>query len=176
MGQFFHDNLEHVLFALLLIARLGDIGSTFLISPELKLEANPIARRLGWRFIVPSLLICIVPYLSTPVAVGILAPSLFISASNIGKLWMVRAMGEEGYLDHLTRIAAGTRLRQALFPLWAMALFTMLAGATLIFLSASPPNQLAAWFGFGIVLYGIVQMLYGTLAFRRIFKRAEGDS
>jgi hypothetical protein len=40
--------LPHAVAFLLLLARIGDVGSTYLISPTLKLEANPIIRRLRW--------------------------------------------------------------------------------------------------------------------------------
>ena len=56
------DSLAHVLCGLILLGRLGDIISTWLITPKLDLEANPIVRRLGWRFAVLTVLICLVPY------------------------------------------------------------------------------------------------------------------
>jgi hypothetical protein len=170
--EWMHENIEHVLVALLLVSRLGDVVSTFLVSPGLKLESNPVAKRLGWRFILPSLVICILPYFSLPLAVGILAPSLFVSASNLSKVWAARAMGEEGYLDHLVSLARRTTPRQAYMPLVAASLFTMLAGWTLMFLGAEPPNELAQWFGFGIILYGGIQLLYGALSVRRMFRLA----
>jgi hypothetical protein len=46
-----YQQLPHVIAFLLLIARLGDVGSTYLLSPTLKLEANPIMRRLRWPFV-----------------------------------------------------------------------------------------------------------------------------
>lgn len=52
-----HTHLERLLCALILISRLGDIGSTYLITPKLKLEANPILRKLGWWFAIASVLV-----------------------------------------------------------------------------------------------------------------------
>ena len=52
MSRFFAESFEHALCGLILLSRLADIGTTSLITPQLKLEANPIMRRLGWRFAV----------------------------------------------------------------------------------------------------------------------------
>ena len=37
----------HVLCALLLLARVADLGTTYLATPSLALEANPIVRKLS---------------------------------------------------------------------------------------------------------------------------------
>jgi hypothetical protein len=42
--------MTHTIAFLLLLARLGDIGSTYLATPNLKLEANVLARRFKWPF------------------------------------------------------------------------------------------------------------------------------
>jgi hypothetical protein len=53
--------LTHLISFLLLLSRLGDIGSTYLITPTLKLEANPIVRRLKWRFAAVTILAAAIP-------------------------------------------------------------------------------------------------------------------
>jgi hypothetical protein len=53
--------LPHVIAFLLLLARIGDVGSTYLISPTLKLEANPIIRRLRWPFAGITILVAAIP-------------------------------------------------------------------------------------------------------------------
>jgi hypothetical protein len=58
--------LPHVIAFLLLLARIGDVGSTYLISPALKLEANPIIRRLRWPFAGITILVAAIPYYSVP--------------------------------------------------------------------------------------------------------------
>ncbi len=95
------DSLAHVLCGLILLGRLGDIISTWLITPKLDLEANPIVRWLGWRFAVATVLLCLVPYVvDLWIAVILVPPFLMISGSNVGKIWMVRALGEKQVLEH----------------------------------------------------------------------------
>ena len=41
-------NWEHTLAVVLFLARASDVGSIYLVTPSLRLVANPIARKLGW--------------------------------------------------------------------------------------------------------------------------------
>ena len=68
MLAFAYANFTHVLFVLLLVARLGDVGTTFLATPRLRLEANPIARKFGWPFALLTLGVCFLPYYSIEAA------------------------------------------------------------------------------------------------------------
>lgn len=52
--------MEDVFCVRILITRIGDIVSTRLITPTLKIEANPIVRRLGWKFTWAALAVCLV--------------------------------------------------------------------------------------------------------------------
>ena len=42
------DSYIHLIAALAVLSRLADIGTTYLASPTLKLEANSLVRRFGW--------------------------------------------------------------------------------------------------------------------------------
>jgi hypothetical protein len=164
--------LVHILFVLMLIARVGDIGTTYLITPSLALEANPIIRRLGWRYAVLTIALCAVPYFSVPLAVTILIPFLFLSGSNASKVWAVRTMGEEAYLQWVLALARQSKLSHALLGVAASAFFVVLAGAV-IFLFYPSPDEWGFWIALGIVIYGaLVLGLFGTLSTRRMFRRA----
>ena len=80
MLQFLATHFEHVLCALILLGRVGDVGTTYLATPTLRLEANPIMRKLGWRFAVLTLLLCLIPYYSTALGVMVVVPSLMVSS------------------------------------------------------------------------------------------------
>ena len=43
--------LPHLLAALVLLSRVGDVLSTYLISPTLLLESNAFVRRFGWHLL-----------------------------------------------------------------------------------------------------------------------------
>ena len=93
--------LEHILCVVILIGRIGDIGSTYLVTPGLRLEANPVARKLRWPFALLTVLVCLVPYWNTPLAVPIAVTSLVVTAENLRFGWIARALGEDELLAFL---------------------------------------------------------------------------
>jgi hypothetical protein len=170
VNEFIENNFRLILCMLLLFSRLGDVGSTYLVSPTLKLEANPIAKKLGWPFMVLSLLVCLLPYYDTGLAVMALVPSLLVSASNISKFWMVKALGETGYSKMVSSVAAKSKKSHVLFSTIMAAFFIILAGFVLLLLCPDSEGP-AFWFGTGIVLYGVITAFYGLLYFRKLFKQ-----
>jgi hypothetical protein len=172
MRELIYNNFEHFLCALILLARAGDIGSTFLVSPKLKLEANPIARRLGWQIALLSLLLCLVAYFNTVLAVIVLIPSLLVSASNISKVWMARTLGEEEFDNLLLCLARKSRLSHAIAGVLGSAFFILIVGLFTVVLCDDPGHNWGYWIGYGIILYSAVIAIYGSLFFVRLFKRA----
>jgi len=172
MREFIVSNFEHGLFALILVSRLGDIGTTYLITPKLKLEANPIARKLGWWFGALTVLVCIVPYYSTALGVAVLVPSLLISSSNTAKIWFVRAYGESEYYELLHRLARTSKFSHAITGTILSALFIALAGLVLLFFYPDPIHDWGYWVAMGFLIYSVVIGLYGCLYFARLFKSA----
>ncbi len=172
MREFIAGNLKHVLCGLLLISRLGDIITTRLATPKLRLEANPIVRRLGWPFAVLTVLACLLPYYDVRLAVLALAPFLLVSAANAGKIWFLRAYGEAEYAALVLRLARKSRLSHALAGVAASGGFVVLAGLVLWYLSPDPDADWGHWFGLGVMLYGFIVALYGSLHFIRIFRKA----
>lgn len=171
MLEFAYENLPHVLCALLLLARIGDVGTTYLVTPNLTLEANPIARKLGWPFALVTLAACLLPYVHMPLAVSALVAFLFVSASNAGKIWIVRTVGEEAYLGFLLDLARKSKLSHALLAIAASKFFAALAGGTIL-LFYPRESDWGLWLGLGVLLYAAATWFYGTLAMIRIFRRA----
>jgi hypothetical protein len=97
MREFLIGHLVHTVAFATLISRLGDIGTTFLVSPMLKLEANPIARRLGWKYIFATAGLALVPYYSIHGGIAVCTASFLAGASNASEAMLARFMGEEKY-------------------------------------------------------------------------------
>ncbi|HUC65724.1 MAG TPA: hypothetical protein VMA53_09875 [Stellaceae bacterium] len=172
MLAFAYANLPHVLCALLLIARIGDVGTTFLVTPSLELEANPIMRKLGWRFALLTLAACALPYLSLPVAVIVLIGSLFVSASNAAKIWVARAIGEKAYAALLVDAARRSKLSHALLGVAACSFFIALAGGTILLFYPRPTADWGFWLGIGVLSYAAAVCVHQTLWTMRLFRRA----
>ena len=170
--QISSSELSHLLCLLLFIARLGDVGTTYLATPTLALEMNPIARRLGWKFAVLTIAVCFLPYWNQGLAVTALVVSLFVSASNAGKLWVMRTMGEKAYLALCIDLARQSRLSRALLTVAASSFFSTLAGGVVLFFCWNPTNDWGFWVGLGVVIYGIAMGMYSALWMVRLFRRA----
>ncbi len=163
-------NLQHVLAALLLLSRLGDLSSTYLVTPTLKLESNDLVRRLGWKYAILTLLIAVAPYYNPQMAMVILVPSLLVSASNISKIWAARTMGEDEYADYVQAIARRSKLPHALYTVAGQCFFIMLAGVTLWMLSPDPDRDWGYWFGLGLMAYAFAMGFHSTIYYVRLFR------
>jgi hypothetical protein len=170
--RFVWTNFDHVLAALLLISRLGDIGTTYLITPTLRLEANPVVRKLGWPYAIVTLLICLLPYYNEALAVMILVPFLLVSAGNAGRIWFARTIGEEEYQAILIRAARRSRPIQAILPICLSTSFMILTGLVVLFFYPDAASDWGFYLGAGIVMYGVIVGLFGMLAMRRLFRLA----
>lgn len=164
------NGFTHFLAALVLLARLGDVVSTRLVTPRLLLEANPVARWLGWPFALATLFLAVIPYFDAGIGVALLAVSLLVSASNFYRGWFVRAIGEEEFEQLVLRAARRGRRAEALGFVIASGTSALIAGVVLMWLSGA--SSWGYWFGFGIVIYGFAIGGHGSLYVLRVFRRA----
>ena len=171
MLAFAYANLPHVLCALLLLSRIGDIGTTYLVTPNLILEANPIARKLGWPFALLTLGACLLPYVDLQFAVSALVAFFLVSASNAGKIWVARTIGEQAYAAFALDLARRSKLSHALLSIAASTFFVALAGGTILLFYPSE-EEWGFWLGLGVLIYAAAKCFYGTLAMIRLFRRA----
>lgn len=171
-------HFEYVLCVLLLISRIGDVLSTWLVTPRLHLESNPIMRRLGWKFGLLTLLICFFPFIDRNASVMILVTFLMVCASNFAKVWFARTFGEEAYQNLMVDLARRGNQPLAYIGVAVSSMFVILLGAFVWLFYPDPAIAGGFWIGAGIVLYGAVSWFYGSLHFRRLFKlaRRPGES
>ena len=156
-----------ILLGTLFFARGMDILSTRVATPHLVLEANPIVRKLGWKWsIVANLLFCI-PLAVWPVPVIVIATaSVLVAARNFQNAWLMRAFGEETY-----RAWHRDRFQEIGFSLYLVCLFgqtilTAAVGMALIWFS--PAQLITESIGWGIVAYAVAVMFYTSLSLWRL--------
>ena len=164
------ESVKITLAILILLSRLGDIGSTWLASPNLELESNGVIRRLRWPFAVLTLFVFLTPWWDVGSGIVIMVASFLVAASNSSKLWLIRAMGESEYRALLVRMAVKARLLPSVVFSLMPALFMGLLGATVMFLYPDQNTQPAYHVGLGIVGYALVVAFYGPLTFLRYRK------
>ena len=157
---------------LLLFSRSMDFLSTWIATPNLILEANPIARKLRWKWGIPLNLAMCVAFACWPLtAIIISTTSVLVAARNFQAAWLMRSLGEENYRDWYVE-----RLRHASLPLYLFCLFgqTLLTagvGGALMYFSNESLIPFAV--GFGIIGYALAVTFYTLLALWRI-RRNEG--
>ena len=172
---------DYILMVLLLAFSRGmDFLSTWIATPNLVLEGNPIAKKLGWRWgallnITISLALAFWP--STAIAVSTM--SVLVAARNFQSAWLMRSMGEENYRDwHVARIQE-TPIILYLACLAGNTLLTAAVGAGAVYYSraivpyASKIATVAPLsIGMGIIGYSFAVAFYSTLAVWRIHRGA----
>jgi hypothetical protein len=155
---------------LLLLCRGMDILSTWVATPNLVLEGNPIAKKLGWRWGIPLNLVicCALAFWPLP-AIVISTTSVLVAARNFQSAWLMRSLGEHAYRDwHIERIQE-TRITLYLFCLAGNTLLTAGVGVAVIYFSKMVLVPFAI--GVGIIAYAGAVAFYTILAIWRMRRR-----
>lgn len=164
MREFIHQHLADIVALVVLVSRAGDILTTLLASPTLKLETNAVARRLGRWYVLATLLVALVPYYSIPLGVVIATASLLVSASNAAKIMIARGLGEQRYYrlvqDVVSRTSVPIGVAYVLLPATFMAL---LGGTMLLFFP--DPGLWGFYFATGVFAYAVIVAFWGLVRF-----------
>lgn len=158
---------EYFIFlGLALFARGMDFLSTWIATPHMVLEGNPIAKWLGWKWgIMVNLALCAGLALLPLAAIIIATTSLLVAARNFQGAWLMHSMGEEAYRAWMTERLASGYTGLFLFCLFAQCASLAGIGAALLMWS----DYLIVPFGVGIGLigYALAVLIYTLLSLRR---------
>jgi hypothetical protein len=153
----------------LVITRLIDILTTYIVTPKLKLETNPIIKKWGPAWLTMAL--CVIPFFSIPLAIIVLVMSLLSSANNIRKVWMLKAIGEEQYYSMTKQMIQKHAISKILVFECISTFFWISIGLLLIFIIGFNTQNQAFWFGLGIGSYGVLILLYSLSYLIKIKKK-----
>ncbi len=156
-----------LMFTLLLLGRGVDFLSTWVATPNMVLEGNPVARRLGWRWGIPVNLALSVLLAFWPLpAIVLVTTSFRVAARNFQSAWLMRSLGEHLYRDwHVARIQE-TRASLYVFCLLGQTALTACVGAAVIWFSRDLLVPTAI--GMGIVAYAAAVAFFTLLAVYRM--------
>jgi hypothetical protein len=151
-----------LIFAALLVCRGMDVLSTRIATPNLVLEGNPIAKLLGWRWLLPVNIGFCVTLAAWPLpAVMLGTMSLLVAARNFQSAWLMRSLGEEIYRAwHVERIQE-TRITLYLFCLAGETGLVAAVGAVIV---AFADSVVLLGIGWGMVGYAGAVAFYILLA------------
>jgi hypothetical protein len=160
-----------LMLAALVFGRGMDILSTWVATPNLLLEGNPIAKLLGWRWGLPvNFLFCVALAFWPLPAIILTTTSLLVAARNFQSAWLMRTMGEEAYREWHVRRIRETRITVYLASLAGNTLPTAAVGGAVAYFSDR--SLLLFGIGVGIVAYAGAVAFYTLLALFRL-RRSE---
>jgi len=150
----------------LLFARGMDFLSTWVATPDLRFEGNPIAKFMGWKWgTLFNLAICIGCAFWPLPALIISTCSVLVAARNFQQAWAMRPMGGENYCDWFVERLRRTGFKLFFVCLIAEVLLTALVGTAVICFTHNPSLQAI---GTGIIGYASAVLIFTLLALWRM--------
>ena len=160
------------LIAAMFAARGLDFLSTWLVTPKLELEANPLMRRLSWvRMALLNLPLLGLPLLHHGLSITFIVTSLLAAGSNLSSGALARGMGEKRQAESQARAIREIGLTGALAMNSAGAVVICLGGLFLMSLSRGMDSY-PWWGGLGVVMYGVVGLFHFNLAILRLDRKS----
>jgi hypothetical protein len=162
----------HIIAGMTVCSRIADVWTTYLVTPTLKLEANSLVRRFGWRYAIITVCIGLIPYLSPEMGVVILTASFLVAASNASKIIMARALGEHELAALMHRVLLSTPPWPGLLFLLLPALLYALLGGCILFFYPDA-SEWGYFIGMGMLTYSLAMTFWYPVRFVRA--RAEAQ-
>ena len=161
-----------LMLALLAFSRGMDFLSTWIATPNLLLEGNPLAKKMGWKWGLVVNVVMITALALWPLsAIVIATASVLVAARNFQSAWLMHSLGEEIYRRwHVERVQE-TRITVYLLCLAGNTLLTAGVGAALIYYSNLRLVPFAI--GMGMVAYAVAVAFYTLLAIWRLRRAAK---
>jgi hypothetical protein len=157
---------------LLIFARGMDFLSTWIATPNLVLEGNPLAKKLGWKWGLALNAVLCGALAAWPLsAIVVATASVLVAARNFQSAWLMHSLGEEIYRQwHVERVRE-TRITIYLLCLAGNTLLTAGIGTALIYFSDLRRVPFAI--GMGMVAYAVAVAFYTLLAIWRMRRAAK---
>jgi hypothetical protein len=164
---------------LLFVARGMDFLSTWVATPNLVLEGNPLAKKLGWKWGIPLNVALCFGFAFWPLpAIVISTTSVLVAARNFQSAWLMRSLGEQLYRTwHVERVQE-TSISLYLFCLFGQTVLTAAVGAGVILATnwGHRDEPVALAIGLGIIAYALAVAFYtllGIVRLRRAHKKED---
>jgi hypothetical protein len=174
----FAGRVYFLMLALLLFSRGMDFLSTWIATPNLALEGNPLAKKLGWKWgVLLNIAICLVLPMWPLSAIVVATASVLVAARNFQSAWLMRSLGEAAYREwHVERVRE-TRVTLYIFCLAGNTLLTAAVGVALIcFSNPEKAGFVAFAIGMGMIAYAVAVAFYTLLAIWRIHRAARREA
>jgi len=166
----------HILAAITVLSRLADVGTTYMVTPSLKLEANSVVRRFGWWYAGLTVLIGLIPYYSPGIGVVVLTMSFMVAASNASKIFTARAIGEAEMAALSRRVIQAMPPWPGLLYMVSPGFFVAMLGGSVMYLYPHA-DQWGYYIGNGMLIYALAIFIWYPLRYisvrRQLARNAE---
>lgn len=152
----------------MVLGRGADMVSTWIATPRLELEGNPIARLLGWRWgVILNILVLPVVACWPMLAVSLSTTSALVAARNLQQAWLIRSMGESNYRYWLAgRIIESNR---GVVLSCHLGEGILVGGVGMVLMLMGPMHLVSFGIGLGLFAYGFVVAIFTIWSFLRSF-------
>ena len=168
-----------LMLVLLVFSRGMDFLSTWVATPNLVLEGNPIAKKLGWKWGLVVNVGLVIALAQWPLsAIVVATASVLVAARNFQSAWLMHSMGEHAYRDWCVARIRETRPTLYLFCLAGNTLLIAAVGGAVIFFSRLASGEISPvplGIGMGIVAYAVAVAFYTLLAMWRLRRAHERE-
>jgi hypothetical protein len=163
----FGGGIYFLMLGLLIFARGMDFLSTWVATPNLVLEGNPFAKKLGWKWGIPVNILFCGGFAIWPLpAIVISTTSILVAARNFQQAWLMRSLGEETYRCWYVARLQETRISLYLLCLLGQTALTALVGVALVCFGSS--SLVPEAIGWGILGYAGAVAFYTLLSVWRM--------
>lgn len=154
------------------LSRALDFLSTWVVTPRLELEANPLMRRVRWgRMALLNVPLLALPLLHEGLAITLVVTSLLVAGTNLSAGALARGMGERAQLESQLRALRRIGLGGALLLNTVGSLVVCLGGAFMALLVPVAESR-PWWAALGVVFFGASGLVHLNLAIVRLHRRA----
>jgi hypothetical protein len=161
-----------LMLALLVFARGMDFLSTWVATPNLVLEGNPLAKKMGWKIGgVVNVVLCFTFAFWPLTAIIVVTAGLLVAAHNFHVAWLMRSMGEEAYREWFLQQISRARMPFYVGCLLGETILTALVGGGV--LASSSVDSVPFAIGLGVVAYALIVLFYTSLSLWRLRRRME---
>lgn len=159
-----------IMLVILMFSRGTDFLSTWVATPHLVLEGNPIAKWLGWKWGAVVNVILVLSLAKWPLsAIVVSTASVLVAARNFQSAWLMRSMGEAAYRDWYVQRMSETPITLYLFCLSGNTLLTAVVGVALVYFSFTREGVwlVPLGIGMGIIAYATAVVVFTLMAIWR---------